>query len=325
MNVLVVGGAGYVGGAVTDRLIENGSHRVRVYDSLLYEAEYRKPVEFIYGDIREDSRLGEQLRWADAVVWLAALVGDEACAADPEPAVAINQQRVEWLASRFDRRIVFLSTCSVYGADEELLDEKSAVNPLSLYSRTKLAAEQCLRDSPGAIIFRLATLYGVSDAFSRIRMDLVVNTLTARAFFHRRFTVLGGAQYRPLLHVRDAAEAVAANLETALTGIYNLHQVNVRIAELAASVERHFPGVVAQTGVAGADRRTYRVSSEKARQAFGFAPRRTVDEGIVELKQLFEQRRIRDVNNRRYSNASFIKSLLDAPATPLGYEIGRKI
>ncbi len=326
MNVLVVGGAGYVGGAVIDRLLAEGLHSVRVYDSLLYEAEYRKPVDFIFGDIREDARLAEQLRWADVVVWLAAVVGDEACSADPELTVAINQDRVEWLVRQFDRRILFLSTCSVYGAGEGLLDEESALNPLSLYARTKLAAEYHLRDSGGAMIFRLATLFGVSDHFSRIRMDLVVNTLTARAFFHRRFTVFGGTQYRPLLHVRDAADAVAANLETTHTGIYNLHQVNLQIAELAAEVARHFPdAAVTRVSTESGDRRTYRASSEKAKQAFGFRPLRTVEEGVREVKGLLEQRRIRDVNNRRYSNASFLKALLDAPATPLGYEIGRKI
>lgn len=326
MNVLVVGGAGYVGGAVTDRLLAAGSHSVRVYDSLLYEAEYRKPVEFVFGDVREDARLAGQLRWADAVIWLAAVVGDQACSTDAELSVAINQQRVEWLARRFDRRILFLSTCSVYGAAEGLLDEESALNPLSLYAQTKLAAERHLEAAPNAMIFRLGTLFGVSDHFSRIRLDLVVNTLTARAFFHRRFTVFGGAQYRPLLHVRDAADAVVDNLQTAHTGVYNLHQVNLEIRELAHLVERQFPGIsVSGVNTGPADPRTYRVSSGKAQQIFGFSPRRTVSEGVEEVKQLLEQRRIRDVNNRRYSNADFIKSLLDAPATPLGYEVGRKI
>lgn len=326
MNVLVVGGAGYVGGAVTDRLLTAGSHSVRVYDSLLYEAEYRKPVEFVFGDVREDARLAGQLRWADAVIWLAAVVGDQACSTDAELSVAINQQRVEWLARRFDRRILFLSTCSVYGAAEGLLDEESALNPLSLYAQTKLAAERHLEAAPNAMIFRLGTLFGVSDHFSRIRLDLVVNTLTARAFFHRRFTVFGGAQYRPLLHVRDAADAVVDNLHTAHTGVYNLHQVNLEIRELAHLVERQFPGIsVSGVNTEPADRRTYRVSSEKARGTFGFSPSRTVSEGIEEVKQLLEQRRILDVNNRRYSNANFIKSLVEAPATPLGYEVGRKI
>jgi len=240
--------------------------------------------------------------------------------------VAINQQRVEWLARRFDRRILFLSTCSVYGAAEGLLDEESALNPLSLYAQTKLAAERHLEAASNAMIFRLGTLFGVSDHFSRIRLDLVVNTLTARAFFHRRFTVFGGAQYRPLLHVRDAADAVVDNLHTAHTGVYNLHQVNLEIRELAHLVERQFPGIsVSGVNTDPADPRTYRVSSGKAQQTFGFSPSRTVSEGIEEVKQLLEQRRIRDVNNRRYSNADFIKSLLDAPATPLGYEVGRKI
>ncbi|MCX6623774.1 MAG: SDR family oxidoreductase [Acidobacteria bacterium] len=325
MNVLVVGGAGYVGGAVTDRLLQTGSHSVRVYDSLLYETEYRKPVEFVYGDIRDQERLEGQLRWADAVIWLAAVVGDEACAADPDLTADINQQRVEWLSRHFDRRILFLSTCSVYGAAEGLLDEEAPLNPLSLYAKTKLAAEQHLRNSP-AMIFRLATLFGVSDHFSRIRMDLVVNTLTARAFFHRRYSIFGGMQYRPLLHVRDAADAIVDNLTTTHAGIFNLHMVNTRIADLAAAIQRHFPGVaVTRVATASQDRRTYQATSDKARRTFGFCPSRSVDSGISEVRTLLEEHRIRDVTNRRYSNASFLKSLLEAPATPLGYELGRKI
>ena len=89
MNVLVVGGAGYIGGAVTDIL-----HNARVYDNLLYESEYRKPRKFVLGDIRDKEKLKEQLEWADAVIWLAAIVGDGACAANPELTQEINAESV---------------------------------------------------------------------------------------------------------------------------------------------------------------------------------------------------------------------------------------
>ena len=161
MNVLVVGGAGYLGGAVTDLLMDS-QYNVRVYDSLLYEEEYRKPVDFVFGDVRDAVLLKPQLQWADVVVWLAAIVGDGACAADPELTVDVNEGSVVWLVRNFDRRIIFTSTCSVYGANEGVLDEDSPLNPLSLYARTKLNAERHLANSP-AIIFRLGTLFGVAD------------------------------------------------------------------------------------------------------------------------------------------------------------------
>src|SRR5687767_14988333 len=120
MRVLVVGGAGYVGGAVTDLLAEKG-HDFRVFDALLYEESYRKQVPFYFGDVRRTEALRPHLEWADAIVWLAALVGDGACALNPEITTEINNNAVKWLSENFDGRIVFTSTCSVYGAQEKEL------------------------------------------------------------------------------------------------------------------------------------------------------------------------------------------------------------
>jgi len=182
-NVLLVGGAGYVGGAVTDLLMET-EHNVRVYDALLYEESYRKPVEFVFGDVRDRGLLREQLKWADVVVWLAALVGDGACELHPRVTVHINQESVWWMSENFDGRILFLSTCSVYGAQNGLLYESSPTLPLSLYAETKLGAE-CHLAKKNAIIFRLGTLFGVGDLFARVRLDLVLNVLTAKAYGSR--------------------------------------------------------------------------------------------------------------------------------------------
>src|SRR4030042_5138850 len=135
MNILVVGGAGYIGGAITD-ILQETNHRTRVYDSLVYEESYRKPVDFIYGDIRDMETLVEQLAWADAVVWLAALVGDGACAINPDLSRDINQNAVRWLSENYDGRIIFTSTCSVYGAQNGILSEDSHTGPLSVYAKT---------------------------------------------------------------------------------------------------------------------------------------------------------------------------------------------
>lgn len=305
MNVLVVGGCGYLGGAVLD-LLMLGKHRLRVYDALLYEESYRKPVEFIFGDVCDPKQLRPHLKWADAVIWLAALVGDGACALNPEITVAINQEAVRSLAEQYDGRIVFVSTCSVYGAQDELLDEDAPTNPLSLYAKTKLAAESYLKHS-NAIIFRLGTLFGVGDVFSRIRLDLVVNTLTARAYRHGRITLYGGEQFRPLLHVRDAARAVADSLVTPHTGVFNLHWENMRVTEIAERVRVHFPDVIVERRpIPPQDMRNYRVSSEKARRLLGFHPTRTVDDGILELKELLSSFRVRDPANPRYTNEAFL-------------------
>lgn len=319
-NVLVVGGAGYVGGALTDQLAGTG-HAIRVYDSLVYEEYYRKPVEFVLGDVRDWDRLGPHLDWADVVVWLAALVGDGACSLDKELTKTINTGCVALLAERFRGRILFMSTCSVYGASDGLLDETSAVNPLSIYAETKLAAEKVLAGR-NAMMFRLGTLFGVGDTYSRIRMDLVVNVLTAKAFQYGRISVFGGDQYRPLLHVKDVATAIVQNIETDHTGIYNLHAVNVRITDLADQLRAHFPQLeVSKTDVKFQDNRNYRVTSDKAVSAFGFRPTNTVEDGIRELKTLFEQGRIRKIGLLRQSNHRFLKELLETPSSPLGFEV----
>jgi len=305
MNVLIVGGAGYVGGAVTDLLAET-KHRTRVFDALLYEESYRKPVDFVYGDVRDPEALLPQLRWADAVVWLAALVGDPACALHPDVSMTINQEAVRFLAENFDGRIVFLSTCSVYGAQDAVLDESSPLNPLSVYATTKLEAERHLVEK-NAITFRLGTLFGVGDLFSRIRLDLVVNILTVRAHRTGAIKVFGGEQFRPLLHVRDAARAIVENLETPHTGVYNLHRQNVRIIDLAYQVRNHFPDLqIEQTEMPFQDTRNYRVSSEKAQRVLGFRPTSSIDDGIEEIKTLLDTGRLRDVDNPRYTNQGFL-------------------
>lgn len=307
MNVLVVGGCGYVGGAITDLLMQS-SHNFRVYDAMLYEESYRKPVEFIFGDVRDPERLLPHLEWADAVIWLAALVGDGACALNPDISDAINQASVRWLAEHFDGRIVFLSTCSVYGAQDAVLDESSPTNPLSVYAVTKLEAEQHLKDK-NAIVFRLGTLFGVGDLYSRIRLDLVVNTLTVRAHRGGKVSVFGGEQCRPLLHVRDTAQIVVDSLTTPHTGLFNLHRQNVRIIDLAYQVRNHFIDLeIDQTPMKFEDARNYRVNSDKAQRILGFRPTHSIDEGIEEVKELLDTNRLRNLDNPRYTNQVFLST-----------------
>ena len=302
MKVLVVGGAGYVGGAVTDLLQQSRQHMVSVYDSLLYEESYRKPISFYRGDVRDRARLLPHLQWADAVIWLAAVVGDAACALDPVAAREVNEEAVRWLDDNFRGRIVFLSTCSVYGAADTELNEDSPTNPLSVYAMTKLAAESHLHHA-NAIIFRLGTLFGLSDTYSRVRFDLVVNTLTQRAHRDGKITVFGGEQYRPLLHVRDAAQAVVRALDQLHAGVFNLSRANWSISDLSRLVQVEFPGLmVERTPQHFEDHRNYRVSSEKAQRELGFDPQIAVDEGIQEIKWLLDEGRLVFPDHTRYWN-----------------------
>ena len=305
MNILVVGGAGYVGGGIVDKLKKN--HNVTVYDSLIYEESYRKDVDFVYGDIREQKKLLPLLDKCDAVIWLAALVGDGACAINPEITFEINSDSVKFLAENFNKRIVFLSTCSVYGAQEGLLDESSTINPLSAYATSKVKAEDYLKDS-NAIIFRLGTLFGISDEFSRIRLDLVVNILVTKALTEGKLTVFGGDQWRPLLHVIDVANAIDHTINLKTTGIYNLHYENFKIIDIANAIVERIPSAsIETTPMKFQDARNYQVSSEKLFQDTGFKASTNLLQGIDEVFNLISNNRIKDVSHNRYSNQNFLE------------------
>ncbi len=305
MKVLVVGGAGYVGGGIVDQLSQN--HEVTVYDSLVYETSYRKNVNFVLGDIREYDKLNKILNDFDVVIWLAALVGDGACSINPELTYEINSESIKNLVKNFNKRIVFLSTCSVYGAQDGILTEESETNPLSEYASSKLLGEEYLKDS-NSIIFRLGTLFGISDQFSRVRLDLVVNILTAKALMEKKISVFGGDQWRPLLHVKDVANAIDQTVDTSLNGIYNLHYKNYKIIDIAEKIKEKIGDVeIDITPMSFEDARNYQVSSEKLEKESKFKAEIGLEQGIDEIYELILNNRIKDINDPRYSNQNFLK------------------
>ena len=305
MNILIVGGAGYVGGGIVDKLKKH--HQVTVYDSLIYEESYRKDVNFVYGDVRHQSKLLKLFKNHDAVIWLAALVGDGACAINPELTFEINSDSVKFLAENFKKRIVFLSTCSVYGAQDGLLNEDSSINPLSEYASSKVQAEEYLKGS-NSIIFRLGTLFGISDEFSRIRLDLVVNILVTKALTEGKLTVFGGEQWRPLLHVNDVANAIEQTIDSETNGIFNLHYKNFKIIDIAeAIVNKVDSAIIETTPMKFQDARNYQVSSEKLLSETGFKAEIDLNTGINEIYDLIANNRIKNVNHKRYSNQNFLE------------------
>ena len=303
MKVLVGGGAGYLGDATVDALQVAG-HDVWVYDALLYCDLYQRDVRFTHGGVGAGDRelLDPCLQWADAVAWLAALVGDAACEAQPDVAQEVNAESVGSLLGRFGGRIVFPSTCSVYGRRDEALTEDAEVNPLSVYGRTKVEAERRL-EGADAVVFRLGTLFGIGGRNGRFRMDLAVNGMTVRATMNRRITVYGGEQWRPFLHVRDAAEAIAVGL-SGKRGTYNLVGENMRLRELAAMLSAEVAGLRVdwKDSAEDADSRNYRVVAEKAARDLGFLASTTVHSGIREIRDLVVSGRLADPDSPRFHN-----------------------
>ena len=309
MKVLVVGGCGYVGGAVTDILVKKKID-FTVYDNLLYEDKYLKKNKFIFGDIIDNEKLNKLYKEFDCVIWIAALVGDGACNINPSLTYNLNFRSVQNLSKNFDGRIIFFSTCSVYGAQEGMLYENSKTNPLSLYASTKLKAESVLM-SKNSIIFRLGTLFGLSDEFSRIRMDLVVNTLTVKAHMENKIEIFGGEQYRPLLHVKDAAYAIYKSINSDVKGIFNLSYDNFKIIEIANKIKKFYSNLnIIITDIPFQDTRNYKVDNSRVREKLDFEAKITVEEGIEEIKNLIIENRIKDVFDERYTNQKFLTGKL---------------
>jgi len=309
-RVLVVGGAGYVGGSLVDQLLSLGYY-VDVYDSLVYEDTYLKPVNFIYGDVRDYNELSKIIDNYDVVVWLAAIVGDAACATDPFLTRSINYESVKWLVDHYGGKIIFPSTASVYGINNNLIDEDAAPNPLSVYAETKLLAEQYILDkgNGNALVFRLGTLYGLGDRFSRIRFDLVANVLARNAVSGRPLVVNGGEQWRPLLHVKDVAGAMTFGIQNDIHGLFNLSKENCRIRDIAQHIKGVIPNVnIRYVDMNFEDARNYRVSSDRYR-SLGWKPDLDLDVGITEIMQLIKQKRIRNVDDPLFSNVDYIRRL----------------
>jgi nucleoside-diphosphate-sugar epimerase len=308
MKILIVGGAGYVGGYLTDLLHEK--HEITVYDNLLYESRFLKEVDFIYGDIRDYEKLGKIINNYDTIVWLAAIVGDGASAVDINLTTAVNYETVKWLVDNYKGKIIFPSTCSVYGINHNLISEEAEPRPLSAYAFTKLQAEQYLiANHNNYLIFRLGTLFGVSDTYCRLRLDLVVNILTKRAVSGETLVVSGKEQWRPLLHVRDVGNAIKFGIDNEISGIYNLSSVNATIADIGESIKKVIPEVKIEfKDISFEDLRNYKVKNDKILST-GWKPSLTLEDGILELKKIFEEQRVTDLSDPVYSNGAFLNKL----------------
>jgi nucleoside-diphosphate-sugar epimerase len=303
MRVLIAGGAGYLGSAVVDHA-DWHEHEVRVFDALMYTDLYQSPVEFVYGNVIDNDVMLEQLAWADAVIWLAALVGDAACEAQSQFAQLVNADAVEWMVKNFDGRIVFPSTCSVYGQSPDLIAEDGERLPLSTYARTKCEAEDHL-EGANAVVFRLGTLFGLGGQFGRFRMDLAINGMTVQAAKQRKISVHGGDQWRPFLHVQDAAKAMIMALNekgVVEPGVYNLVGENLQISTLAEMLAIEVPGLQIDWGDAqDADPRDYHVLGEKARDK-GITSDFSVTDGIREIKAIVRSGRLARADSPQFHN-----------------------
>jgi nucleoside-diphosphate-sugar epimerase len=314
-RVLVAGGAGYLGGAVVDHLLSKiDRDNILVYDSLLYDDQYLKDVPFQRGDVRDWATLRNLIPSFDVVVWLAAIVGDGACEINKELTVAVNEESVLNLTSYFpDKKIIFTSTASVYGANKDgTLNEQSPTKPLSLYAGTKLNAERFIKTKcDDYFILRLGTLFGISDSYSRIRFDLVLNKMTSDGITKKELKVFGGQQWRPLVHVRDVGKfisQIAMYSTKDKSATYNVNSNNVLIKDLATKVATYTGCSMNYVDQKYEDLRDYRISNVKSMAQLSFFPKITIDDGIQEIAKVVREGRIKDVNSPKHSNHAFLQA-----------------
>jgi nucleoside-diphosphate-sugar epimerase len=309
-KVLLIGGSGYIGGLTTDYLIRDGFD-VTVYDNILYEERYLKPVNFIYGDIRDTDKIVQVSKEFNIVVLMAALVGDPACSVDPKLTEEINFTAIKdiCLSLPKDKYVIFMSTCSVYGAQDGILNEESVTNPLSSYASTKLESEKYVLERNGTI-FRLGTVFGLGDTYSRVRMDLVVNVLTMKAIKYGEITINGGEQWRPIISVIDIAEYVVEACKEKYQGIYILSKENVIIRELGEKIAKIIPNVsVKYTEISFQDARNYRVDNTKSLTIFKYQPKVTVEDEVSRMVNVFKENRVKNPEDIVYHNGLYIKKL----------------
>jgi nucleoside-diphosphate-sugar epimerase len=325
-TTLVTGGSGYIGALLVQELRDSG-RQLRVLDRLLHgqqdiaEEQAAAGVEVLRGDVRDAAMRSQALAGAQEVVHLAAIVGDPACALDPQTADQVNVQATRSLVAEANaagvERLVFASTCSNYGrmADPSVpITEEGELRPVSLYAEQKVAMEQLILgagngSSPGSVTqptcLRFATVYGVGR---RMRFDLTVNEFTRELWADRDLEVFGEQFWRPYIHVRDAARAVRAALdapsEEVAGQVFNAGRSgeNYRKLDLVEEIQRQTDRGSVSYVHRDEDPRDYKVSFEKIRAQLGFETLMTVPDGIAEVLAALDTQAFGDPYDGRYKN-----------------------
>ncbi len=310
-RILVIGGAGYIGSVLVRNLLRKGYY-VKVIDNLLYgdkgisELYGRKNFEFLKGDITNISDIVEALKDVDSVIHLAAIVGDPASKIKPRETLEINYFSTKILGEIAKHlgisKFIFASSCSVYGFAKEECTEESKTNPLSLYAETKLLSEKALLELKGngfcPVILRFATAFGYSP---RMRFDLVVNLLIAKAIKEKKITIFGeGKQFRSFIHVKDISGAIIKVLEAPLGKVYGeifnvgSEKLNMDIKSLSFEIKKYIPEAELVFLKEKEDNRSYKVSFEKIKRVLNFDTKYSIKEAVEKIKEVFEKGEIKN-------------------------------
>lgn len=320
MNVLIIGGAGYVGSPLTYQMWRDG-HNVTVLDCLLFGGESLLPLQgadrfrLVVGDLRSEEVLDAVIPGQDAVVLLAAIVGEPASNRDPEATVSTNLQGAEKVLAATQRhgvsRFVFTSTCSNYGISDVdgPVSETAPLMPISPYSETKVAAEKVIVDAAGEgfspTVLRLSTAFGVSP---RMRFDLLVSDFTLAAVQDGKIVIYGEQFWRPFVHVNDIGAAIDLVLrsdpDTVSGAVFNVgaNRNNTQKIDLGKAVQAVLPETELEFVERNEDPRSYRVDFSKIEAELGFEAQWSIEDGIRELATALTDGVFPDPSLPRYHN-----------------------
>ena len=297
-NILVTGGAGYIGSVLTRNLVLS-KYNVKVLDSLVFgqdgisELVSNNSVNLFVGDIRNKEIIPDVLKEVDCVVHLAAIVGEPLCSKIPKAARQINEFATKHLIDSCKKsgvqRFIFASTCSNYGSSLGFVNEDTPLESLSLYSETKVKSESYILDSKEdnfePCILRFATAYGISP---RMRFDLLVQEFIRDALIDKKISIFGPNHWRPLVHVDDIASACITAIENSsnISGeVYNVgdNEQNYTKMNLAELVQKYIPSSTIEVTESKQDLRNYKVSFDKIKNKLNFNVSKTVEDGILEI------------------------------------------
>ena len=320
MKILVTGGAGYLGSILVPKLLNN-NHQVTVYDNLIYNQLSLlnvcndKNFEFVYGDVRDYSKLIKYVNKSDVIIPLAAIVGFPACERDKQMATAVNFQHIKDIVDNLshEQMLLFPNSNSGYGHQSEgVCTEKDKLTPISHYGHSKCDAENYIKSFSTGIIFRLATVFGISP---RMRLDLLVNEFVYKALTDRYLVLFERKAVRNYIHIQDIASIFSFmidNYDKYKGEIYNvgLSDSNISKEELVNKIKKHIGefAISYSEYYEDPDKRNYIVSNEKV-ESTGWRPRYSLDDGIQELINGYKI----IINN----DSSHFRN-----AFPLGYGIG---
>ena len=297
MKILITGGAGYIGSKLVKNLSNNKEYKLTVIDNLMFDQKFlntRDNVEFVKGDVRERDLYKELINKSDVIIPLAGLVGAPLCDKYPKETEEVNFEAIKFMSENLSKNQMVLMpvTNSGYGVGkkDKFCTEESPLNPISLYGRTKVAAEKIIMERENSISFRLATVFGVSD---RMRVDLLVNNFTYIAYTEKFLKLFEPHFRRNYIHLNDVVEGFVfgiKNFDLLKSEIYNLglSEANLTKQQLCEEIQKiitDFKFEISKDGF-DADKRDYFVSNEKIEKK-GFKAKTLLSDGIKELVKYF--------------------------------------